>query len=105
MLAKNKNDAVFNLMRPPLCRECLLESCTNYAVQESSCNTQHCCDYDNNWKHYEPSGACYKWDPERRSQMDARENCNEWGGELVSIHSAEENEFVMNGKLLFQSIL
>ena len=46
---------------------------------------------DSSWYH---GGHCYRHYPVSKTWENARDHCRKIGGELASIHSEEENDFV-----------
>ena len=57
-------------------------------------------DCDDGWSLRADTGECYFLDQIERYWFDASANCQDLGAELTSIHSVEENGFLL-GKLWF----
>ncbi|XP_072022086.1 alpha-N-acetylgalactosamine-specific lectin-like [Amphiura filiformis] len=47
---------------------------------------------DDGWS--EANGGCYKFFSEKKTWQDANDHCKSLNADLVSIHSADENEYV-----------
>ena len=47
-----------------------------------------------NYQYFAPTDSCYRVVDSRKKFYDAEDYCNEDGGNLASIHSREEMDFV-----------
>ena len=52
------------------------------------------CDEYNGWREY--GGKCYLWQNDRRSHQDAELFCSLIGGNIVSVNSQGEQDFLMS---------
>ena len=54
------------------------------------------CPSEEDWIFFPPTGSCYLHSDSKLGWDDARRYCVDRGGDLASVHSADENKFVLN---------
>ena len=74
-------------------RKCDSQNCDDGDISQSEdCNSGPCCPRASGWKGFRDK--CYRLLTDYKDMNKCRADCQRLGGELASVHSEEENNFI-----------